>query len=126
MRSSEEPTMGPLHPERISSPWPHPSPDLADPSLAMRDAGVDHGEDPRVDDLSSVDPERGPAKTQRGDLERSALGAGDLVHRPSDLKRFLDRPPDRLEHSLRGCDGEPSEAHGLGDRAVPEIGVRIL
>src|SRR3989442_934279 len=72
-----------------------PRADLTDAGLAMGDAGVDLGQDPRLHHQPHVDPGGGPAEVEWGQAIGGVLPERDLVHEPRVAERIGGRCPPR-------------------------------
>src|SRR5260370_20643703 len=94
--------------------------DLADPRIAMRDPGIDLGQDAGLHHEACVDPGGGAAKPERRDPVRRALSERDLVHQLRVAERVAPRTPHELDDGGRPRHGDASDPRRLGDPAVAD------
>jgi hypothetical protein len=101
-------------------------PDLPNPGTTAGDTGVDHRGYPGFDHLADIDAEGGAAEIEGRQLEGLVFTAGYFVHFQRGFKGKLGRTPDILDNRRRASHGEGTEADGLGNCRITQVGIGVF
>ena len=99
---------------------------LADTGFLVCNARVHARGDAQFDHFADVNSCGRATEIERRDGEMGMLGHGDFIHLQGGIKRVLWRAANKGNDGWCRSHGKTADPRSFGDRAIPNIGVRVL